>query len=317
MPVTALELEFYLVDRERRQDGAPQPPRDPWSGVRDSANSVYEIRDLDRYTVFLSALDDAAARQGVPLGATSSEYAPGQFEVNLRHRADALRAADDAVFLKQVVKAAARAAGFDATFMAKPYPDKTGSGLHVHVSLVDASGRNVFDDGSAEGSPVLRHAIGGLAQLMPESMAIFAPSVNSYRRFQPDMFAPVNRRWGFNNRFTGLRIPVSPGEARRVEHRAAGADANPYYTLAAVLAGVHHGIANAIEPTLSASGNLSREPDAALPFTLEDALDKLGAAPTLPGYLGEEAMALYRESKRAELQRFRRIVSPAEYEWYL
>ncbi len=316
-PVVALELEFYLIDPKRREDGAPLPPRDPWTGTRDSANGVYEIRDLDRYAAFLAALDDAAAHQNIPLGAASSEYAPGQFEVNLRHRAEAARAADDAIFLKHMVKAAARATGFDATFMAKPYADKTGSGLHIHVSILDGAGRNIFDDGSAEGSAVLRHAIGGLADLMPESMALFAPSVNAYRRFQPDMFAPVNRRWGYNNRFAGLRIPVSPGEARRVEHRASGADANPYYALAAVLAGVHHGLTNKIEPALPAAGNLSREPDMALPFTMEDALMKLAGAKFLPAYLGEDAVSLYRESKRAELARFRRIVSPAEYEWYL
>ena len=133
------------------------------------------------------------------------------------------------MFLKQIVKAAARANGFDATFMAKPYPDRAGTGLHVHVSVLDEQGRNIFDDGSRGiGSDQLRHAIGGMQALMPESMALFAPSLNSYRRFQPDMFAPVNRRWGVNNRSAGLRIPMSPGDARRVEHRVAGADANPY-----------------------------------------------------------------------------------------
>ena len=316
-PVTALELEFYLIDRERLPNGAPQPPRDPRSGVRDSANSVYEIADLDRYGEFLSAIEQAAALQNIPVSATSSEYAPGQFEANLRHQADALRAADHALLLKQIVRTAALDSGFDATFMAKPYSDRTGSGLHIHLSMLDASGRNVFDNGTAEGSDILRHAIGGLAETMAEAMALFAPSINSYRRFQPDMFAPVNRRWGYNNRSAGLRIPVSPGEARRVEHRAAGADANPYLTLAAVLAGAHHGIANKVVPAPASSGNVSRDPDPALPFTPDDAFAKLAQARVLPAYLGEETLALYRESKRLELARFRKIVSAAEYEWYL
>src|SRR6185295_10661832 len=140
---------------------------------------------------------------------------------------NAVTASDHAIYLRQIVKAAALSQNMRASFMAKPYPDRSGSGQHVHLSLVDRAGRNVFDNGTAEGSELLRHAAGGLAQAMPESMAIFAPNLNAYRRFQPDMFAPVNRRWGVNNRSVGLRIPMSPGVARRVEHRVAGADANP------------------------------------------------------------------------------------------
>ena len=316
-PVTAVELEFYLIDRERDGAGAPQPPRDRRSGAREAAHSVYETDDLDRYADFLAALSAAATRRGLPLSATSSEYGPGQFEANLRHRPDALRAGDDAIFLKQTVRAAARETGYDATFMAKPYAQRSGSGLHIHVSLLDDQGRNVFDDGSIEGSDTLRHAIGGLQTLMPESMALFAPSVNSYRRFQPDMFAPVNRRWGLNNRSVGLRVPIGPEEARRIEHRAAGADANPYLVLAAVLAGIHYGIEAKRDPGPGATGNVSREADDTLPLAIDDALAKLGNAQFLPRYLGEETVSLYRESKRLELQRFRRIVPAHEYDWYL
>jgi glutamine synthetase len=316
-PVAALELEFYLIDRVRSETGAPQPPLNPCTGAREKAASVYGIDDLDRYQAFLAALADAAHVQRVPISATSKEYAPGQFEANLHHQADALAAADHAIFLKQIVKAAARSQGFDATFMAKPYPDRSGSGLHIHVSVLDDKGRNIFDDGSEKGSPRLGHAIGGLQALMAESMALFAPNLNSYRRFQPDMFAPVNRRWGVNNRSAGLRIPMGPSDARRVEHRVAGADANPYLALAAVLAGVHFGLEKTIDPGAPALGNVSRDPDPALPFTIDDALSRLADARGLAAYLGQETLTLYRENKRIETDRFRRIVSPAEYEWYL
>ncbi len=316
-PVVALELEFYLVDPARDETGAPQPPLNPRTGLRERDNAVYSIDDLDRYREFLTALNEAALVQNVPLSAASSEYAPGQFEINLHHQADARLAADHAILLKQIVRAAARASGFEATFMAKPYPDRIGSGLHIHASIVDAAGRNIFDDGSVEGSERLRHAIGGLQAMMPDSMALFAPSLNSYRRFQPDMFAPVNRRWGVNNRSAGLRIPVSLGEARRVEHRVSGADANPYFALAAVLAGLHHGLVNKLDPGPGATGNVSREPDMALPFNIDDALARLTKAPVLDSYLGSETVALYRETKRLEVQRFRKIISPAEYDWYL
>jgi len=317
MPVAALELEYYLIDRERGPSGRPLPPRDPRSGTRERVASVYGIDDLDRYRDFLSALTTAAVEQNVPVSAASKEYAPGQFETNLRHQTGALAAADHAVFLKQIVKTAARENGFDASFMAKPYPDCAGSGLHIHVSVLDEAGRNIFDDGSEQGSQRLRHAVGGLQALMPESMALFAPNVNSYRRFQPDMFAPVNRRWGVNNRSVGLRVPVGPGEGRRIEHRVAGADANPYLALASVLAGVHHGLSLKLDPGPVAGGNVTREPDNALPFDIDAALAKLGGAATLGAYLGDQMLSLYRETKRIETQRLRRVISEAEYDWYL
>ncbi len=315
-PVAAHELEFYLVDAERNESGRPQPPRSR-DGTRESMPSVYGLQDLDRHQPFLTALSDAAALQRVPISATSKEYAPGQFEANLRHQTNALTASDHAVFLRQIVRAAAARDNVRATFMSKPYPDRSGSGQHVHVSLIDRTGRNVFDNGTAEGSEELRFAAGGLAALMPESMAFFAPNLNAYRRFQPDMFAPVNRRWGVNNRSAGLRIPIGPGEARRIEHRCAGGDANPYLVMAAILAGIHHGLVNRIDPGPPARGNVSREPDPALPFSLEDALRLLENAQILPRYFGQDAVSLYRETKAQELARFRKIISAEEYDWYL
>ncbi len=316
-PVCALELEFYLIDRARDDNGAPLPPRDPVTGTREPPASVFGMEDLDRYQGFLAALDAAAQAQHVPLSAASKEYGPGQFEANLKHQSDACRAADHAVFLKQIVREAARTQGLEATFMAKPYPARAGSGLHIHLSLIDCHGRNAFADGRQQGSDLLRHALGGLQALMPASMALFAPSVNSYRRFEPDMFAPVNRSWGLNNRSTGLRIPAGVDEARRFEHRVSGADANPYLALAAVLAGVHHGLTERLDPGEPATGNVSRDPDLALPFTIDAALARLGESDVLASYLGEETLALYRETKRIETARLRHIISRAEYEWYL
>jgi glutamine synthetase len=315
--VTALELEFYLIDRERDAGGAPQPPCCPRSGARERAVSVFGIDDLDRYATFLDALSSAANAQGIPLSATSKEYAPGQFEANLRHQTEVAKAADHAIFLKQIVKAAALAQGCEATFMAKPYADRVGSGLHIHMSVVDGSGRNIFDNGADDGSEQLRHAVAGLQALMPQSMALFAPNTNSFRRFQPGMFAPVNRRWGANNRSVGLRIPAGPGESRRVEHRVSGADANPYLALAAVLAGVHHGLSRKLDPGPPATGNVTREPDSALAFTIDEALANLDRATELKSYLGEETLALYRETKRIETQRLRQVITAAEYDWYL
>jgi len=315
-PVAAHELEFYLIDVERDERGRPQPPRSR-DGTRDATPSVYGLQDLDRHQGFLTALSEAAALQSVPISATSKEYAPGQFEANLRHQTNALTASDHAVFLRQIVRSAAARENARATFMSKPYAERSGSGQHVHVSLIDRGGRNVFDNGTPEGSESLRFAAGGLAALMPESMAFFAPNLNAYRRFQPDMFAPVNRRWGINNRSAGLRVPVGPNEARRIEHRCAGADANPYLVMAAILAGIHHGLVHRIDPGPPAQGNVSREPDSALPFSFERALEILEQARMLPDYFGQDAVTLYRETKAQELSRFRKIISAEEYDWYL
>jgi glutamine synthetase len=317
VPVAALELEFYLIDRARGEHRAPQPPLDPRSGTRENAISVFGLDDLDRYEGFLTSLCEAARRQRVPLSAASTEYGAGQFEANLMHQTDARRAADHAIFLKQIVKEAARANGFEATFMPKPYLDRVGNGLHIHLSLLDRDGRNIFAGSDATGSERLRHAIGGMQALMAQSMALFAPGQNSYRRFQPEMFAPVNRSWGINNRSVGMRVPAGSDESRRIEHRAAGADANPYLALAAVLAGAHHGLANRIDPGAPATGNVCKLRDPALPFTIDEGLAKLVEAEVLPAYLGEETLTLYRETKRIETERLRRVIPPAEYDWYL
>jgi glutamine synthetase len=131
------------------------------------------------------------------------------------------------------------------------------------------------------------------------------------------MFAPVNRRWGVNNRSAGIRVPAGPSEARRVEHRVAGSDANPYLVLAAVLAGLHHGLKANLDPGPPAQGNVSRDPDLSLPFTIDGALDRLNDAAVLSNYLGKETLALYRETKRIEAQRVGRVIPPVEYAWYL
>jgi glutamine synthetase len=150
-PVTAVELEFYLIDGARDPDGRPQPPICPRTGERERAISVYGLDDLDRYQAFLSALGEAAAAHNVPVSAASSEYAPGQMEANLRHQPNALVAGDHGVILKQIVKNAAMSVGCIATFMAKPYADQAGTGMHIHVSLLDKNGANIFDNGGPEG----------------------------------------------------------------------------------------------------------------------------------------------------------------------
>ncbi len=316
-PVVAFELEFYLVDRERTADGAPQPPLSPVTGQRDSATQVYAMNDMDAYAPFLQEVAEACAVQDIPTGAMSSEYAPGQFEINLEHLDDPLLAADHAVLFKRAVKGVARRHGMQVTFMAKPYAQQTGSGLHLHVSLLDESGRNVFDGGDKPASETLLHAMGGVLDLMPESMAFLAPNTNSYRRFKPNVFTPVRRSWDFENRSVALRVPLGEGKARRIEQRIAGADANPYLVLATLLAGIHRGITNEIDPGPPTEGNAGEDYDPELPFRARRALERLQAPNGLTDYMGAEYIDVYAACKLAELDSFEAEISPAEYTWYL
>ena len=312
----AAELEFYLIDRRRDENGLPQPPVLPATGQRAQSRQVFAMADLDAYGPFLDAVMQACAAQGIPANVASSEYAPGQMEINLRHVDDAVLAADHAVLLQRAITSVARSFEFDATFMAKPYLQEEGSGLHYHVSLVDAGGRNLFEGGGDGVSDMLRHAIGGMGALLKESMAIFAPNVNSYRRLTQSLFAASAFSWADNNRMTSVRLPVGRGEARRFEHRVAGADANPYLTLAAVLAGVHHGIVNRIEPGPPQQGDRRPEPGD-IPSDWAGALDAMAAGSILRDYLGSDYVDLYVATKRGEMERFFGTPTRLEYDWYL
>jgi glutamine synthetase len=315
-PVIAFELEFYLVDREHGPGGAPRPPISPLTGERDRATQVYGMNEVDAFTRFLEDVVAACAVQDIPTAAVSAEYAPGQFEINLKHINDPLLAADHCVLFKRVVKGIARRHGYQATFMAKPYVRNAGSGMHLHISLWDKRGRNVFDGGERASEPLL-HAVGGILDILPESMAILAPNVNSYRRFLPNIFVPIRRSWGYENRSVALRLPLARGAAWRIEHRIAGADANPYLVLATALAGVHHGLTNRIDPGPAAEGNAGTAPDPELPLRPHRALERFLGGSVLPSYIGEEYVRVYHACKLNELQRVESHISPVEYEWYL
>jgi glutamine synthetase len=316
-PVVAFELEFYLIDPELGPDGAPRPPRPPAAGNRQSGTQVYGMSELEDFEALLDEIVKACRAQGVETGAMTAEYAPGQYEINLQHVADPLAAADDCVIFKRAVKGVARRHGLGATFMAKPYLQEAGSGLHMHVSLLGEDGGNVFDGGDATVSPTLHHAIGGILDILPESMALLAPNPNAYRRFQPNLFVPIRRSWGLENRSVALRVPLGPGAARRIEHRVAGADANPYLALATVLAGLHHGITNQVAPPPATSGNAGFAHDPRLPFRLRPALERLKRSKRLADYLGADYVEAYVACKLEELEAFDGAIPPREYAWYL
>jgi len=317
-PVLATELEFYLVEHDGEKF-IPLVPRIPGSDLPQSGPQYAMVEDLYEFDDFINDLIDICEEQNIPSGAALSEYSPGQFEVNLHHVDDPVLACDHAVLLKRAVKAAAIRNGMAATFMAKPFANVSGNGLHIHVSLLDDDGNNVFAGSSKDGefSDTLRHAIGGLGELMAESMAIFAPNANSYRRFAPHTYVPSTPSWGENHRSVALRIPLSSATNSRVEHRVAGADSNPFLVVASVLAGIHHGITQKCEPGKMVQAGELLEHVVTLPIRWPLALDAFDAATILPGYIGEEYHKLFSLSRREEEGRFNSQIPHKDFDWYM
>jgi len=317
-PVMATELEFYLVEHDGRK-WRPRVSRIPGSDIRQTGLQFAVMDDLDDVDVFLTDLDSICQAQNIPAGAALSEYAPGQFEVNLRHVDDPMLACDHALMLKRAVKAAARSNDLAATFMAKPFAGIAGSGLHMHISLLDDDGNNVFAGESKDGpwSDTLRHAIGGLADAMAESMAVFAINANSYRRYGLHAYVPSTPNWGPNHRDLALRIPLSSPENTRLEHRVSGADANPFLVAAALLGGIHHGISNKVEPGPMIQEREPVDDIVTLPTRWPLALEAWDKGEILPRYFGEHYHKLYGICRREESDRFQSEITDRDYEWYL
>lgn len=317
-PMVAVELEFYLLDPKRDALGTPLPPKNPQTGRVEESKQPYSMDDLDAYAVFIRKTAAHAEAQGIPASAAITEYSPGQFEINLKHQPDAVAACDNAVLLKRCVKGSARALGYDASFMSKPFLHAAGSGMHVHVSLVDKAGKNLFGETGAKGEAMLKHAIGGLQATMAEAMAIFGANPNASRRYVPGANVPMSTEWGYNNRTVAFRIPAGGPKARRIEHRVAGADANPYLVMAAILAGIAYGLENKLDPGApAAKGDFARPADPRIPFKFAPALERLAKAKILPQYINPECLDLYVDARRAELEKFHDAISPREYAWYL
>ena len=319
-PVVACELEYYLIDPIRMAGGGIQLAAAPGTGERPSLHGVYGLREIEDFSGFLRELWAAADVQGVPLEGAISEYAPGQLELTLKHGPDALRAADEALMYKRIAKGVAVRHGAEASFMAKPFSDRAGSGLHLHVSVNDAAGDNVFASENPAGTPALRHAVGGMKATLADSMAIFAPNANSYRRFRANSYAPVAPTWGVNNRTVSLRVPAGPPKGRHIEHRVAGADANPYLAMAALLGAVHHGLTHEIDPGPPVEGDgyaAAAKSNLRLPANWFAAVDHFEGSAVMRDYLGDRFVTMFGKVKRTEQDRFNEVVSTLDYDWYL
>lgn len=315
-PVAAVELEFYLLDGQAAAAGRIAPPTAP-NGFAQSDLQAYLVQDLDDFSAFLDDVFKAAAVMGLPARTLISEYSPGQLEIVLEHRDDVLRAADDAILWKRLVKGVAARHGYVATFMAKPYAELAGSGTHFHVSLNDAAGNNLFAGSEPEGNALLRQAIAGLEMTMNEAMALFAPNANSYRRFKANSYAPLGPAWAVDNRSVPIRVTGGPAKTRHLEQRVSGADANPYVALAAVLAGMIEGIDKRLEPSQPIIGNGYEQIAPSLPRFWPEALRRARASEVLRRRLGERFMDIYLTIKEAECDRFFAEVTDRDIHWYL
>ena len=321
-PVVATETEFYLV--EEGANGLPQPlkPTVPGSALRQEGIQYGMMEDLWDQDEFLMSVKSAATAQNLPMTTVLSEFSPGQLEINLHHNEDVLAACDQGVMFKRLIKGSARQHGVGASFMAKPFADIAGCGLHIHVSLYDENGNNIFTDPASQQVPPtsekMRHAVGGLAQTMGDAMAVYSPNANSYRRLQPGNFAPLSPNWGYNHRAMSLRIPVSGAKDMRIEHRVAGADANPYLVMATLMAGIHHGLTQQCDPgDMVEEGTLITEEKITLPTRWESALDSFKQSAVMAQYLGEQYHGIYYQVKQAECDEYHAQISPLDYQHYL
>ena len=312
-PMVATEIEFFLIDphseRPAPAHGGPgSPPRE--------FDNIYSLEELNEVGPFLDEVYATAEACGIAVDAAIAEGAGRQFEFNLVHQADALKAAEDTLYFKHILRNVARRHGFLACFMAKPYADFAGSGLHVHFSMLDAQERNVFDDGTARGSDIMLGAVGGLLDSMADMTLIFAPHLNSYRRLCRGGLAPTTVGWGYENRTAALRIPGGPHAARRIEHRVAGVDANPFLVLAAILAGALDGITRKLVPPAPVGTN-SHELE--LPMLAKDwrqALERFETAESTGRLLDPEFVACFAACKQQEQDVFASKVTDFEIATY-
>jgi len=312
-PVCATELEFYLFDPH---ETTMQPPFVPGTASRMTAGSLYSVDLLEAFKGFTDDIYEACAAWDVPADAAISESGIGQFEVNLLHSDDAVKAADDAALFKFIVRGVARKHGLGATFMAKPYGEDAGNGFHVHASVLDEAGSNVFDNGTDLGSPALSSAVAGLLEAMRESTLIFAPHLNSFRRLREGTHAPTTASWGMDNRTAAVRIPAGPGAARRFEHRVSGADANPYLVLTSVLSAALSGMQSQAQAPEPFTGSSYDQDLPHLPRSWEEALSLFEHSDGIAQTFGADFRRAVVAAKRQEIGTFAEKVTAFEIETY-
>jgi glutamine synthetase len=312
--LAATELEFYLLDPSYLNEMSPATA--PGRAVTHVGAAILSLDELDAFDSFFTALYEGAEAMGIPAQSATSEVGIGQFEINLDHR-PAMRAADDAWLFKLLVRGLARRHGMAATFLAKPFPQSAGNGLHMHFSVLDDDGRNIFDDKGPMGSDMLRHAVAGCLRAMRPSTLIFAPHGPSYERFAEESLAPINAAWGYENRTAAIRIPGGSNKARRIEHRVAGGCVNPYLHFAAVLGAALNGIEDRLEPPPPVDGSAYEVDAPKLHRDWAEAIDDFESSPEIARIFNPDIIRNIVLTKRQELERFGEVDVARRHALYL
>ncbi len=312
-PMGAMELEFYLVDRDRDAMGQMQPARYALTARRNHASNTMSVDELDEMSPFFDAVYAGAKMLDLPLETLISEYAASQYELTLCYR-DLVRAADDIVLAKRLIRATARRFGFEACFMAKPFGNLSGSGMHLHLSLADDAGANLFaDQGEGGLAPLMLQAIGGIRAAMAGTMLVVAPFLNSWRRLANTVYSPASNTWGQEDRLVALRIPAGPARTRHFENRIAGVDANPYLLAAVTLGCSLDGIGAQLSPGAAGPDGAADHP--ALPRNWQDAITCFAASDPMRRILGGPLHDGFAAIKQAEHDQL--AVEVTEMEWRL
>lgn len=313
-PVVAPEIEFYLT--AANTDPA-QPLTAPLArgGRSEVGQSAFSLNMLNALAPFWDEFRAALVTLNIAADTWIHEVGATQYEINLLH-GDAVAVADQAFLFKYAAREIALKHGLNAVFMAKPIAGSAGSSMHLHTSVLDASGQNIFSLASGAVSPRLGHFIAGVQTYGPELMLMVAPNVNSYRRYVSGSQAPVNLQWGYDNRTTGLRVPDSVAAARRVENRLAGADANPYLAIAASLAAGLAGLTQSLPASAPLTGN-GYDEACSLPRGMAEALEKMQRSTFARQVFGDDFVTGYCAVKALEYDHFQSEISPWERRFLL
>ncbi|MEJ2171713.1 MAG: glutamine synthetase family protein [Woeseiaceae bacterium] len=311
VPVVAPEVEFYLLSAHSDPNAEAEPPEGRL-GWTEGARQPYSIDTMNDFDPFINDLYEYCEVQGIRIDTLSQEMGPAQFEINFLH-GNAIDLADQVFLFKRTVREVAIEHEMHATFLAKPMAEEAGSALHVHQSIVDKSGNNIFSKQDGAPSDLFYGFLAGLQHYMPDAMLIFAPYVNSYRRFLNPWSSPVNLAWAIDNRTVGLRVPDSEPENRRIENRLAGSDVNPYLVLAATLACGYLGMTEGLQPTEPIEGS-AYGADFSLHRHIYAAIESLRDSEAMRSILGDEFVNLYCKLKDDEYREFQEIITPWERE---
>jgi glutamine synthetase len=316
-PVLASEMEFHLFQNGNDELGRPLHTQTNRSGRETHCGNTHSIEVMQENSELMYAVIDACAIQDLPIDTLIKEAARSQYEINLYHQPDALLAADQGILLQRTIKGIAKKLGYRASFMAKPFGDIEGNGMHMHCSLIDAQGVNAFNNDTDLGNDLLRQAIAGCLATMKDSMLLFAPHLNSYRRFQPGNHSPTAATWGYENRTVSIRVPAGSHQAMRLEHRVAGADANPHLVACAILSGMLYGIENKLEAPQPLAGDTFNEAEERLPNQWPDAINSFKDSHFIKEFFGEKFQQIFTEAKLQEFNKFSSEVTIQEYDAYL